>query len=179
MRRPALPVAAATLALALTLPTGCAQSPRQTTVDPSPPRVETSGTLTPLQRGQERRAALAAAESAVKAFLDDDSSAIEQRFSQQYATLWQQKRAARNDRGLRRERRHEREFLDIVELSDSGRQAIGQYRFKDLSKTYDRSGAVLQQDTSGKVREWDMTLQKQADGSWRATRVIGFAATLE
>lgn len=148
---------------------GCKASPRQAIVTKAEP-VESTSTITPLQRGEIRREALRSAEKALDAWFANDLEAMRPYFSDQ-----QYERFVKNDAEYRKEgkvrvRKHERLSFDANDMSGSGNEVSIRYVFTDKSYFKSTSGKQLSQPKNDEA-EIQIGMSKVGD-QWVVIRMI-------
>lgn len=156
---------------------GCRSAPTTTVVIPGQSTVDDTATLTPLERGELRRLILSDIEEAIKAWTSGDVDAVESSFSPAWTAEFVERWDGYAAEGQQLVHDHELIALDVVEMDESGRQALAAYEFVDHSYVVDESGAVVEppSDFPANVQ---ITAEPDDTGTWRIVRMIGDASVL-
>ena len=133
--------------------------------------------LTPLQRGHARDAALAAAEKGWAAWTKNDTSGMRPFFSDAYVKYYEKLYAGYAKEGRTRVRAFNVESFDVMDLNETATQALAEVKIKDRSYFVDRAGR--KSAPSGKEASVQLTLEKQADGTWKIVRMTMAADILD
>ena len=124
-----------------------------------------------MERGQVRREVLEVAEPGIAAFIAGDMEGIRSHFASEFAEPLIERMEENAEAGKVRVRVHEDVQMDVVDMNDSGTQAIIEYNFTDKSYFESEDGDRL---TEPKTKDtvFQLTMDKTDDG-WQITRVIG------
>ncbi|MBA4370408.1 MAG: hypothetical protein C0418_02380 [Coriobacteriaceae bacterium] len=131
---------------------------------------ESSGTITPLLRGTLRREALSVARAAIAAWLADDLSALREYVSDEQMRYFTEQAQAYEAEGRVRVRRHSNTKMDVVQMSENGREVQVTYDFIDDSYFTDSSGASVSKPAHA-ARTFQIFMVS-TDGRWVVTRIL-------
>lgn len=163
-------VALSALLMAGVTATGCDTSDR-TAVVRQPTSEETSGTLTPVERGKVRREALDSVRAAIEAWKASDTEAMRVYLADDLVQKFEATWAPYEAKGQHIEHVHDLDYLDMIDLNQSGTQALVTYRYDDLSYVADESGAKVEDLPPFELKEIQFTLEPE-DGEWKIIRAI-------
>jgi predicted lipid-binding transport protein (Tim44 family) len=162
--------------LVLVLASGCSRSASQTTVAPVSEE-DTTGTVTPLERGAIRREALQTVSSAMDAWVRNDLEAMREYFSDEQYEYFKTQDDQYKAEGKVRIRSHESTWTDVVEMTSGGEEVSVKYRFTDNSYFESTDGTRLTEPTGD---ETEMTLGLvRFEGEWVVARVIAGSERLQ
>jgi hypothetical protein len=154
---------------------GCSRDPYQTTVRKVPP-VESTSTITPIERGKIRREALASVRQGVAAWLADDGEAMKRYFSQEQVEYYAKLREESKRENRYRIRKHSDGKMDVIDMSPDGTEVSVTYAFVNDSYWADSKGRVLEKPTH---KESQIQIgAKRIDGRWLIVRMIGVPETI-
>lgn len=157
--------------LLLVTASGCAKSPRQTSVSrPGQASADETSTLSPLERGAVRSEALDAAQAALDAWFANDLPAIRVAYADQQYDHFVELDETYAKEGKVRVRSHEPTFLDVVDMNQYGTEVSIVYRFKDNSYFASAEGERLTQP-AGDEADIRLGLVKMGD-RWIVVRMI-------
>lgn len=158
------------LSLAVSV-TACDEGGRTTVVTRSS-QEETTGTLTPVERGRIRREALDVVRAAIAAWQDSDLESMKEYFAPElvakFEKAWEPYRA-KNQHVVHV---HEVDYLDMIEMNNAGTQALVTYRYNDDSYVADAAGNKIEDLPPFELKELQFTLQLE-NGQWKIIRSIG------
>jgi ketosteroid isomerase-like protein len=160
--------------LAAGLLTGCSRG-STLVVDLDGASDEETATLTPLERGELRREVLTAARTWVEAWRSSDADAMRTYATDDVVDLFSSVWDEYATRGQRVEHVHTERFLDVMDLSSDGTQALVTYRYDDDSYVVDAAGATVETLPALSGKEMQLTLQVDDGGTWRVVRLIAAA----
>ena len=133
--------------------------------------------LTPLQRGQLRVITLEAAKAGWDAWQHQDVPGMRKYFVaslvQKYTDILDGIKA----QGRTRVRAFDVQSFDVTEMNNEGTQVIADVKFHDESYYIEKSGAKTK--PSDKKSAAQITMEKQADGSWKIVRMYAEADILK
>lgn len=162
---------AGVLAAPLLTATGCDRRP--TTVierEDGSSSEETSGNLTPLQRGEIRREALADVRAGIAAWTAGDAEGMADYWADDQVERFEKTWAGYAADDLRVKHVHDVDYLDVIEMNSSGTQALVNYRYADASYLVDGSGAKKRSLAEIDV-EMQLTVEREGE-RWRIVRTI-------
>jgi predicted lipid-binding transport protein (Tim44 family) len=172
-RRVMLSLLAGTLALTMIALVGCDTGDSTTIVlDATEDADETTGTLTPLERGQVRRQALRDIEAAVEAWVSGDRESMADHFSDEMLARFTDQWDELAEQGHSIRHVHEVMVLDVTEMNATGTQVLAKYKFLDESVVVDESGRTIEGPVNAEA-DAQLTAERADDGSWVIVRIIG------
>jgi len=149
---------------------GCSPAP-DTRVTVNSGSEETTDSITPLERGVVRREALAVTRTALKAWTSSDKAAMKKSFSESIMASFEKNWKAWEADGLSVKHVHEEVYLDVIDMSKDGTEALVTYRYNDTSYLVDASGKKVEALPAFKDKEIQFTLQVE-DETWKIVRAI-------
>jgi predicted lipid-binding transport protein (Tim44 family) len=170
-RRLLITSALVALLLAAVLPaTGCSRDSGPTIVNEEA-NVEDTSTITPLQRGKERRDALAMLRTAMDAWSDSDLATMQKYFPNVAVDQFKETWADYAAEGLTVKHVHEVTYLDVTEMNRSGTQALVTLSMVDNSYLVERNGKTAR-DLPVLDKDIQFTLEKDENGDWKIKRMV-------
>ncbi len=156
--------------------TGCTDESTTVVIDAPASSADTSGAITPLERGAVRREVLDGAREAVDAWTSGDLDMVAEHFAPGWVDTFAEIWSEHESRGLTIVHQHDVEHLDVVDMNDGGTQALVDYVFIDRTTVVDSDGSVVEPAT-GRRADTQLTMEpdgSEPDGSgdWRVVRMI-------
>lgn len=171
IRRATLPLAAAVLGTTL-LTSGCVEQPAARVETIPQVSKETTGSLTPIERGRIRREALDSVRELVKAWDAGDKDTMKAKLPasvyKRFEDRWKEYGDGTKVQGVRDVR-----YLDVTEMNKAGTQATVAYKFHDGSKLVNASGKTVGDLPAIKNVECSITLErKEGTDEWKIIRMF-------
>ena len=162
------------LALAIVLSTtalpGCSRG-TGTTVDVDAGSEEDTSTLTPLERGEARRAALDVTRAWIEAWMESDADAMRSVAATTVVEPFEEAWEGYADKGQHIQHVREQTYLDVIDMTRDGSQALVTYRYNDDSYVANASGTKVKSLPAFTEKEIQLTLD-YVDGEWLIIRII-------
>lgn len=162
--------------VALAVLAGCTADPYQTTVRRADEQAETTGVVTPIERGRIRREALEAVRQGMAAWVASDLDEMKRYFLDEQLAYYQKLHDESVRQNRYRVRRHSDVKMDVVEMSKDGTEVSVTYAFVNDSYWADRSGRILEKPTHKQSQI--QVGAKKIDGRWLIVRMIGVPETI-
>lgn len=161
-------LATSTLSLA-----GCTSAPAPTVTHVDQVSADDTTTLTPLERGEERREVLDTLQAGIDAWIANDPETMRLYFGDNVMRPFESAWADFDEQGLTVVHVQEPIYFDVTEFNRTGTQALVTYRYDDDSYLVDSGGAKVEDLEPLSDNDIQFTAEKQDDGSWLAVRIIG------
>lgn len=161
----------------LTGPAGCGSGSQPTTVVKKNVSTEATSTLTPAQRGEIRREALAVAQDAWTAWETDDIDAMRSLFPEDFVDQRIAQRDAYEAEGRVLHRVYNVETFDVTEINSDGSEASAAIAFTDESY-FEEQGTRRPTHAEGR-KTATLYVHKQEDESWLVTRFLIDSSVLQ
>lgn len=166
-----------TVAAPATMLAGCSKDQGLVVVTEQQASEETTGGMTPLERGVLRRTILDYTQSGLDAWTSNDVEGMAEFFDDASMKQFQETWKKYEKQGLTVQHVHDLIWLDVTEINKAGTQAIVNYRYDDKSYLVDADGNRVKKLDPIKETEAQLTLEKQDDGTWKVVRMLSAANT--